>query len=216
MQQTPLNSSTTQSQPEQHQLAYRKQLRQSIRTKRQALTSVQQQQASQQLLKQVSQLPALITAKNVAIYLAADGEIDPMPSIQWLWQHGYQVCLPVIHPFSKGQLLFLKYQPDTAMVLNRYQIQEPKLAACDIVPVNDIDIIFTPLVAFDAHGQRMGMGGGYYDRTLAPWLDHNPNAIAIGLAHDCQQVTKLTCETWDVPLPIILTPSHTWQWESKE
>jgi len=202
--------------PIEPQLDYRKQLRQSIRTKRQALTPLQQQQAAQQLLKQITQLPGLKTAKSVAIYLAADGEIDPMPSIQWLWQRGYQVCLPVIHPFSKGQLLFLKYHPDTIMVLNRYKIREPKLAATDIVPVNDIDIIFTPLVAFDASGQRMGMGGGYYDRTLAPWLAHNPNATAIGLAHDCQQVTKLACETWDVPLPIILTPSQTWQWESKE
>ncbi len=195
---------------------HRKQLRQSIREKRQALTVTQQQQASQLLLKQVSRLPALQNIKSVALYLAADGEIDPMPTIEWLWQQGYQVCLPVIHPFSKGQLLFLHYQPESAMVRNRYQILEPKLAATNIVPINEIDIIFTPLVAFDAHGQRMGMGGGYYDRTLAPWLKHNPAALAIGLAHDCQQVTKLTCETWDVPLPIILTPSQTWQWESQE
>lgn len=208
MQQTPHNQLD--------HLSYRKQLRQSIRTKRQALTAPQQQHASQQLLKQIRQLPELKNANTVAIYLAADGEVDPMPSIQWLWRQGYQVCLPVIHPFSKGQLVFLRYQPDTKMVLNRYKIQEPKLTALDIVPVNNIDIIFTPLVAFDATGQRMGMGGGYYDRTLAPWLAHNQNAIAIGLAHDCQQVTKLTYETWDVPLPIILTPSQTWQWESKQ
>lgn len=192
----------------------RQQIRQAIRERRHALSGEQQQQAALKLLAQVKRLPALERPQTVAIYLAADGEINPQPVIDWLWQQGHQVCLPVLHPFSKGQLLFLAYQPNTLMVHNRYQIAEPKLVCANIVPVNQIDVIFTPLVAFDASGQRMGMGGGYYDRTLAPWLQHRPNARAIGLAHDCQQVTKLPCESWDVPLKTILTPSQIWHWES--
>jgi len=192
----------------------RQQIRQAIRERRQALSNEQQHHASQQLLTQVQRLAELKRPKTVAIYLAADGEINPQPVIDWLWQQDHQVCLPVLHPFSKGQLLFLEYQPNTPMVRNRYQITEPKLICANIVPVNQIDVIFTPLVAFDATGQRMGMGGGYYDRTLAPWLTQRPNARAIGLAHDCQQVTKLPCESWDVPLATILTPSQIWHWES--
>ncbi len=57
------------------------------------------------------------------------------------------------------------------------------------------------------------MGGGYYDRTLEPWFKTGRGPKPIGLAHDCQQVEKLPVESWDVPLPKIVTPSRIWDWE---
>lgn len=66
-------------------------------------------------------------------------------------------------------------------------------------------MIVTPLVAFDDNGNRMGMGGGFYDRTLAQVKDNKP--LAVGYAHDCQQVSYLPVEYWDIPLPIIITPT---------
>ncbi|MGL4515240.1 MAG: 5-formyltetrahydrofolate cyclo-ligase, partial [Shewanella sp.] len=62
---------------------------------------------------------------------------------------------------------------------------------------------------FDIRGNRMGMGGGYYDRTLANGQD-NGQPLPMGYAHDCQQVPNLPCEHWDVPLPVIITPSRVW------
>lgn len=77
--------------------------------------------------------------------------------------------MPVLHPFSPGNLLFLAFQKDTPMHYNKFGILEPKLNVRNVLPVSHLDLIFTPLVAFDKDGNRLGMGGGFYDRTLQNW-----------------------------------------------
>lgn len=188
--------------------------RQIIRQKRNKLSANTQHQASLDLVSQFSSLPLLATNQHIALYLSADGEIDTTPLIEFLWSIGKQTYLPVLHPFSKGQLLFLHYTPQTLMTTNRFNIAEPKLNQTLICPVKQLDLICTPLVAFDRHGHRLGMGGGYYDRTLEPWFKNVDGPKSIGLAHDCQYVEKLPIEHWDVPLPKIVTPSKVWDWES--
>lgn len=187
-------------------------LRLQIRQRRQSLSAFEQQTASQQLIHTFASLPEVAAAQRIALYLANDGELNTQPLIEWLWQQGKQVYLPVLHPFAKGHLLFLHYQAHTPMNKNRYGIAEPKLDQCLICPVRELDIIGTPLVAFDQSGQRLGMGGGYYDRTLAPWFKTQQGAMPIGLAHDCQQVEQLPTASWDIPLRKIVTPSKVWQW----
>lgn len=184
-----------------------------MRKKRNQLPSDTQYLAGLDLIRQFAQLPELLSAQHIALYLTADGEIDTKPLIEWLWQQGKSTYLPVIHPFSKGHLLFLRYQSDTPMLLNQYSIAEPKLDQTQVYPVAKLDLVCTPLVAFDRQGQRLGMGGGYYDRTLAPWFATGQGPKPIGLAHDCQQVEQLPVESWDVPLPKIVTPSRIWDWE---
>lgn len=187
-------------------------LRQKIRQRRQALSPAEQQTASQQLIQTFSTLPEIASAQWIALYLANDGELNTQPLIEWLWQQGKQVYLPVLHPFAKGHLLFLQYHTQTPMIENRYGIDEPKLDQRLICPVRELNIIGTPLVAFDGSGQRLGMGGGYYDRTLAPWFQTQQGPLPIGLAHDCQYVEALPTEHWDIPLRKIVTPSKLWQW----
>lgn len=167
--------------------------------------------ASLELKQHIAQLTELQSAKRVALYLANDGELNPMPSIKWLWQQDIEVYIPVLHSFSKGQLLFLHLTPDTKLVTNKYGISEPKLNVQNICPVTELDIIFTPLVAFDEQGHRLGMGGGYYDRTLAPFQS-SYKPLAIGLAFDEQRLDKIPVESWDMPLQKIVTPSKIWQW----
>ena len=191
----------------------RSQLRQMMRQRRIGLSRDEQKYAGINLLEQVKRLPHIQQAQNIALYLSSDGEIDTQPIIDWLWQQGKQVVLPVLHPFSKGHLLFLHYHDNSPICLNKYGIAEPKLDKTQICLLKDIDIIFTPLVAFDSGGQRLGMGGGYYDRTLASWFSSGKGALPIGLAHDCQQVNDIPCEHWDIPLPIFVTPSKIWHWE---
>ena len=144
----------------------------------------------------------------MALYISVDGEIDTHGVIEWCLAKGKKVALPVIHPFSKGQLLFLKYDKNTVMNPNRYNIPEPELNVQNVVPLNHIDIIFTPLVAFDNQGNRLGMGGGYYDRTLQFYHQGKNGPYPIGLALDIQEVENLPTDTWDVPLPEIITPTR--------
>ncbi len=141
------------SQPE------RQSLRQLVRQRRKNLSPVEQQAAAQQLLAQFKQHPEILAAKRIALYLANDGEINPLPTIHWLWAQHKEVYLPVLHPFTPGHLLFLRYTATSPMVRNRYGIEEPELDILQVVPHSTLDLICTPLVAFDAQGNRLGMGG---------------------------------------------------------
>ena len=99
------------------------------------------------------------------------------------------------------------------MTTNRYAIFEPKLNCSQICPLPELDFLLMPLVAFDEQGNRLGMGGGYYDRTLAKhYAEKRAKPKLIGLAHDCQKVESLPIEAWDVPLQQILTPTSLYQW----
>jgi len=180
-------------------------IRKQIRQARQQLSALQQQQAAQSLCRQFLSLPELIKSQHIAIYLHHDGEIATTELIAAFWQLGKSVYLPVLHPFTAGHLIFQRYQATTEMTANKYGIAEPKLNCQDIKVVAELDLILTPLVAFDAHGQRMGMGGGFYDRTFAK----QPLAQQrmLGLAHDCQRIDNMPIAAWDVPLPVVITPS---------
>ncbi|GAA0508359.1 5-formyltetrahydrofolate cyclo-ligase [Tatumella terrea] len=188
----------------------RQQIRAQIRRQRQALSPQQQQLAAQQVAERALSFPLLAQARNVALFLSFDGELDTRPLIARLWQRGQQVYLPVLHPFSQGQLLFIRYLPDTPLKPNRFGIPEPSLNLTELAPLDTLDMILVPLVAFDAQGQRLGMGGGFYDRTLQHWQQHG--VLPAGLAHCCQQVPALPTEQWDIPLPVIITPEKIWQW----
>ena len=184
------------------QQALRNQLRQQIRKTRANLTALQQQQAEDSITQQALALIEERNAQHIALYISFDGEISTDKLIQILWAQGKQVYLPVLHPFNPNHLLFLRYLPDTPMLKNKFGIWEPKLNVQNVLPLDELDILFTPLVAFDRQGNRLGMGGGFYDRTLQHW--QKSPFIPVGLAHQCQQVEQLPTEVWDVPLHQIL------------
>ncbi|MGN1393798.1 MAG: 5-formyltetrahydrofolate cyclo-ligase [Succinivibrionaceae bacterium] len=183
-------------------------LRQKIRDLRKSISPELHAHYSSQLIDQFSRSEKIKNAKCVALYISVDGEIDTNGVIKWCQAKGKQVVVPVLHPFSKGNLLFLKYDKDTIMVKNKYDIPEPELNVQNVVPLEQIDIMFTPLVAFDSKGNRLGMGGGYYDRTLQTYHASKKGPYPIGLALDIQEVDTLPTEIWDVPLPEIITPTR--------
>ena len=184
------------------QQTLRNQLRQQIRKTRANLTALQQQQAEDSITQQALAFIEERNAQHIALYVSFDGEISTDKLIKILWAQGKQVYLPVLHPFNPNHLLFLRYLPDTPMLKNKFSIWEPKLNVQNVLPLDELDILFTPLVAFDKQGNRLGMGGGFYDRTLQHWQKYS--FIPVGLAHQCQQVEQLPTEAWDVPLHRIL------------
>lgn len=184
------------------QQTLRNQLRQQIRKTRANLTALQQQQAEDSITQQALAFIEERNAQHIALYVSFDGEISTEKLIKTLWAQDKHVYLPVLHPFNPNHLLFLRYLPDTPMLKNKFGIWEPKLNVQNVLPLKELDILFTPLVAFDKQGNRLGMGGGFYDRTLQHW--QKSPFIPVGLAHQCQQVEQLPTEAWDVPLHQIL------------
>lgn len=188
------------------QLEERKQLRQTLRHRRRSLSAKQHQRAAVQLLKRLKTQAFFRTAKHIAIYLPNDGEIETNPIIQWCWQHNKHVYLPVLHPLAHNRLWFVRYRPRTAMTKNKYGILEPKMPFRFIRDARRLDLVLMPLVGFDADGGRLGMGGGYYDRTFAFIKQHNVNRPKlIGLAHELQRVDTLPIAAWDVPVVGVAT-----------
>lgn len=188
----------------------RQDIRTHVRHLRRALTPEQQQTAAVQAAERALNFAPIQQAQKIALFLSFDGELGTRPLIAKLWQHKQQVYLPVLHPFSAGQLLFIRFEPTTRLTPNRLNIPEPPLDIRNLATLDDLDVVMVPLVAFDQQGQRLGMGGGFYDRTLQNWQQHG--FLPVGMAHDCQQVGELPVAEWDVPLPAVITPSHIWQW----
>lgn len=175
-----------------------------MRRKRRALSARQQREAALSVGRQLITHPWLLSAERIGLYLSNDGELDPQAIAQRLWRMRKQCYLPILHPGSTNKLWFGHWQAGSRLINNRFGIPEP--APSLATQAKHLDLILIPLVAFDAHGNRMGMGGGFYDRTLA-FRQHRPHGSPklVGLAHECQRVESLPVESWDVPLDAILT-----------
>lgn len=178
------------------------QLRQQLRLKRRRLSQRELHRREQQLCRHLLKLPALINAQHIAAYWPANGEISPVSALKAWQQAGKNIYLPKILPAQ--QMQFIPYSAQTALLKNRYGIYEPQ-SRQRISPMQ-LDAVLVPLLAFDKQGNRLGMGGGYYDRAFAfmqqPW---RKRPILIGVAHDFQEMTQLNSDPWDVPLSMIVS-----------
>lgn len=158
-------------------------------------------------MKRLRAHPVFLRAQHIACYMAADGEIELQPLMQVIEALGKRCYLPVLHPLKKGHLWFVPYRSGDAMAANRYGIAEPRAQRQHLLPWA-LDLVLMPLVGFDRQGHRLGMGGGYYDRTFA---FRKTNAlgrsmpILMGVAHACQETEQLTIEDWDIPLDFVAT-----------
>ncbi|AMD00143.1 5-formyltetrahydrofolate cyclo-ligase [Halomonas chromatireducens] len=187
----------------------RRQLRQALRRRRRSLSPREQHAAAQALCRRLRRLPEVVRARRVALYLPNDGEIAPQPLLSWLASRSARAYLPVLKPLSHNTLWFVHYHRGTPMVRNRFGIPEPETRhgahRARRLSTWALDLILLPLVGFDDQGERMGMGGGFYDRSLAFPRRRGPRPRLIGLAHDCQRVERLPVAPWDVPLDAIVT-----------
>lgn len=213
--------------PERNNL--RNQLRNKLRAQRAALTAAQLQAAEAGLLGNFQSFwqallcgaPAAATTRslNVAGYLATGGEISPAPCLLWLRKLGYQTYLPVVR---KKQLQFAKFDAGTEFTKGKYDIDIPLVDEESLLPATRLDVVLVPLVGFDLQGGRMGMGGGYYDRSFAFILapDNTPaknkgshskqihgrqKPLMLGIGHELQLQEKIPVAPWDVPLNAVVT-----------
>lgn len=180
-------------------------LRDTMRRQRRSLPISQAAASARLLAQHVSRHPLLHNRLHIAAYIANDGEIDPLPLLQQLWEQGKTVYLPVLMPFVRGKLWFARYSPGDALVPNRFGIPEPQ--HLHLVAPRHLDLVLTPLVAFDDTGHRVGMGGGYYDRSFAflRTRQHWRKPVLLGLAYEFQRQRSIAPDRWTVPLDGIAT-----------
>ncbi len=196
----------------------RNRLRRALRAERNRLTPVQQARASRALAAQLAGTRLFRVARRIALYLPNDGEIDPVPLMTRVWAMNKRCYLPILSRLKHDRLWFAPYEPDTALAPNRFGIPEPVVSPRSWLRAPDLDLVLMPLVAFDAGGNRLGMGGGFYDRSLAflrhrgCW--HKPHLI--GLAHDFQRVERLETFAWDVPLQAVATDRTVYHFQKQD
>jgi len=176
-------------------------IRQIKRQQRRSLSDREQEAHAKALAGQLSRFVPFRYSKRLAFYLANDGEIDPSFIINYAWNMGKRLHLPVLSPL-KNQLYFSPYKPDTVMRANRFDIEEPACHPRQWLSAQQIDVLFLPLVAFDRQGNRIGMGGGFYDRFLArPQL----RAKTVGITFGRQLLEELPVHSHDRRVQIIIT-----------
>ncbi|AHL36554.1 5-formyltetrahydrofolate cyclo-ligase [Pseudomonas brassicacearum] len=188
----------------------RPQLRRLLRQARRALTPAQQRQAAHGLYKQLAQHPLFRRARHIALYLPNDGEIDPRLLLRAAQRRGKATYLPVLSPWPQTKMVFQRIHPGEKMQPNRFRIPEPRQNIARQRKVWTLDLVLLPLVGFDDAGGRLGMGGGFYDRSLA-YLGRRKQwrkPTLLGLAHECQKVERLAQASWDVPLQGTVSDRH--------
>lgn len=183
-------------------------LRQQLRLKRQSLSKMQQQSASVALANRLHADLSIVNAKRIAFYQPADGEIDPTIFLDWCFNSGKEVYLPIVPEGlvpNRSTLLFQAYFPGrSTLAANRFGILEPRFNHRQCIRATDLNLVFVPLVGFDRRGNRLGMGKGYYDRTFASGQNTYHQPRLVGLAHSIQEL-ELSPNAWDIPLDCVFT-----------
>ncbi len=181
-----------------------KNIRRHCRAARQALTAGQQRAHAEAVARQVVCLRWLQRARRIGFYHASDGELNPAIIAERLSKRQWH--LPVLRRLKPNRLWFARYRRGDVLIANRYRIGEPAPARRRLSAMQ-LDVLLVPVVAFDATGQRLGMGGGFYDRTLSALRSRHSwrRPKLIGLAHELQRIDALSPRPWDVRLDVIVT-----------
>lgn len=187
-------------------------LRRQLRSARRAIAPPAQRAHARAAARLLRRWLPLRPAWRIALYLPNDGELDPRPLQRLLAGPGTRWLLPVLRRGVRGRLWFVEWRADTGLRPNRFGILEP-YAPRRIRPLWQLDLVLLPLVGFDADGNRLGMGGGWYDRSLAVLAGrrHWRRPRLIGLAHECQRVTRLSPRAWDIPLDAVVTEARVYR-----
>lgn len=180
-------------------------MRARLRAQRRALSAAEQRIAARNLLHNVLRLVEIRPARNIALYFPNDGEIDPRPLLKRLKRMRKQCYVPLLSELFHNRLWFVPAGGRTRT--NAFGIPEPVVPARARRSARQLDLILLPLVGFDRRGNRIGMGGGFYDRTFAFLLGRDTwrQPKLVGLAHACQEVEALKPAEWDVPLAAVVT-----------
>ena len=177
-------------------------IRQQFKQKRKAIPATKRHQASQKACQNFLHSHYFKQSQTIAAYFPHNAEIDPMPIAKHCEAKQKLFVLPRV---QADNLLFLPMHLN--MSKNSFGIQEPNYVQNKLINVAALDCLLMPLVAFDRHGHRLGMGAGFYDRCLAQ-LPAKHGVQLIGFAYAMQEVEHIAVDAWDIDLHAIITENE--------
>lgn len=181
--------------------ASRRQLRARLRAQRLALKPAERMAAAEAVSRQFSDQLGDCEG-YIAGYWAMNGEL-PLHVLQMRLSARQVWCLPMLR--DDGSLGFGPWRPGDALVSNRYGIPEPDLQPASMLAATDMAVVLLPLLAYTRVGQRLGMGGGFYDRSFAFRNGQSAPPLLVGVGYSSQEVEGFVAEAWDVPLDAVAT-----------
>lgn len=178
-------------------------LRPVLRERRKAITSSEREKLSEQAAQlakaELRRLFTCFSGQRIGVFLALPEELDTKPLIQLLWAEAVSLYLPFVHA-RDSVLHWQRYHPDSKLVRDIFDIPAPQNKQQTRVEGMALDAVITPLVGWDRQGNRIGMGGGFYDRTFADKIAAKPPKL-LGYAYACQEVQQgIKSQPWDIRL----------------
>lgn len=161
--------------------------------------------AEEKVCEYIKNWPIFQKAQNIGIYFSTNDELNTNKIIQEIFKLNKKCYLPVISDTENNNFDFYLYSKDFNLMPNKYNILEPEKNLNNKIDINLLDIMFIPIVAFNTYKDRLGMGGGFYDRVLSKLDLKNKTTILVGIAFDFQLVENLPNDPWDIKLDLIIT-----------
>lgn len=173
-----------------------------LRRRRDALSPDEQRLAARRVAERIREWAPWGTATSIGVYRSVGGELDPSLAASEARARGAATFVPVL---DGDVLRFATFDDSTSWRPNRYGIGEPSDAPT--VDVTALDLLLLPAVAVDRAGNRLGMGAGWYDRTLATVSPRSAGGpILVACVHSLQVVDEIRAQEWDVPVDAVVTP----------
>jgi len=181
----------------------KQEIRRAARRARRCLDPDERAFASEKICSAVAAASFFQRARLIACYLPTAEEVDTWPLIERAWRMKKRIFAPITK--KNRPLTFAEIRPSTELTSSDYGLLEP--APEEIIEPRRLDLCISPLVAFDSRGNRIGMGGGYYDRTFRflKGREHFFHPKLVGVAFDCQRVEKILASAWDIRLFQVVT-----------
>lgn len=179
-------------------------MRELLTQKRRLLTQAERDQAATKVMEQLEAMHCFRQAKTILLYYPIHKELDLLPLIK-KYKHEKTILLPVTH---RKYMEARPYKGNALMKRGRYNIPEPQTEPYK----GTIDIVLVPGVAFDKHCNRLGRGGGFYDK----FLSHCAHTMFIGVGYDFQLVDEIPTNRKDIRMHRVILPSQTIEGKSAQ
>ena len=170
------------------------------------LSKSEQQEKSAQIVEHIKQSDIFIQSKRIAFYHAVRGEANPAGLFNNT-NDSQQFYLPLLSADKNQGLVFAPIDQNTQYKNNAFSIPEPIVDTHALLDAKELDLVIMPLLGFDLTGNRLGMGGGYYDRCFSFKQAQPKKPVLMGFAYNFQQLDEINAEPWDIGLDMIATES---------